>query len=84
MKHKKHLFKNIGGGCGFGIDKYPCDDHYKCECGAEFKLLTSQTGHFYLPESFYSEEPSEIKAKEIELITEVTLENLKIDDNKPQ
>src|SRR3990167_3227938 len=50
MKHI-HEFKNIGGGCLVSGDpKTLCDDHYRCQCGAEFKLKTSLEGHTYLPE----------------------------------
>jgi len=61
----KHKFKNIGGGCKIGSnDEFPCDDHYKCECGLEFKLLTDKVGHRFLPENFEAEEMSKLKKTE--------------------
>lgn len=65
MKEHKHKFKNIGGGCLIDIiNPLACDDHYKCDCGLDFKLKTSHAGHRYLPEEFEVEEMSEIKLKE--------------------
>ena len=64
MAHK-HLFKNIGGGCLIDItNPLACDDHYACECGLDFKLKTSHTGHRYLPEQFESLQMSELKLNE--------------------
>ena len=63
----KHKFVNIGGGCLINpMDFYACDDHYKCDCGLDFKLKTSPVGHRYLPETFEVQEMSEIKLKEQE------------------
>ena len=73
MKHI-HKFKNIGGGMSF-VEKseFNCDDEYKCECGIGFKLLTTITGHRYLPQEFYFEEPNEIKKAELDAIGDVLI-----------
>ena len=65
MKHI-HTFQHIGGGCSidqaskdtlsWNRGKYPdikippCDDHYKCECGAEFKAYSLPEVHFQMPQ----------------------------------
>jgi len=50
MKHI-HLFQHIGGGCGVGNnEKQGCDNHYKCECGAEFKAYSKSEVHFTMPQ----------------------------------
>lgn len=76
----KHLFKNVGGGCGTlitGIDpKVCCDDDYECKCGEKFRVFSSMTGHRYLPESFETREMSEIKSAEQELINDTFLGSL--------
>lgn len=77
MNHK-HKFKNIGGGCGMPIDdtykpEICCDDDYKCGCGEKFRVYSSMTGHRYLPEVIESEDMSEIKSTEQELLTDAFL-----------
>ena len=54
MKHI-HLFRHIGGGCAIKREYtanpiLPCDDHYRCECGAEFKAYSEQEVHFQMPQ----------------------------------
>ncbi len=64
MTHK-HKFEHIGGGCKISSgDKFPCDDHYECKCGMEFKVLTTKLGHRFLPETINEEEMSETKKEE--------------------
>lgn len=68
MEHK-HIFKNIGGGCLMSLEKqFNCDDHYKCDCGLEFRLMTNELGHRFLPEQFEVQEMSEIKKAEQDAI----------------
>ena len=59
MKHI-HLFQHIGGGCGVGpmADK-GCDDHYKCECGAEFRASSNHEVHFTMPNQVAGKETPE-------------------------
>ena len=60
MKHI-HLFQHIGGGCSLVGDK-ECDDHYKCECGVEFKVYSSKEVHFTMPQNIAGkDEPEEIE-----------------------
>ena len=50
MKHI-HLFHQVGGGCGVGKNSSQgCDDHYQCECGAEFKAYSKPEVHFRMPD----------------------------------
>lgn len=49
-----------------GREKYPCDITYKCGCSEEIKLLTTVDGYTHLPESFETQEKSEIHQKNIE------------------
>lgn len=78
MEHK-HLFRNIGGGCYLDGRDYPCDEHYKCKCGFEFKVKTTETGHRFLPEIFEETEMSEIKEFEQNEIIKTKIENQKND-----
>lgn len=56
-----HLFQHIGGGCLLSEkENLPCDDHYKCECGAEFKAYSSQNVHFQMPQYIAGREEIEI------------------------
>jgi len=65
MNKHKHIFKHIGGGCLISSDKkLPCDDHYKCECGLEFRLETDRMGHRFLPEIIKEKPMSELKKEE--------------------
>mgnify|MGYP001566894237 CR=1 len=51
MKHK-HIFKHIGGGCGFAKeDNEMCDDSYECECQARIRTTSSADVHFEMPKS---------------------------------
>ena len=71
MKHK-HEFKTQGGGCLMRSEsKTPCDLHYACECGVEFKLLTSRIGYMHLPESFTVKEWSELKKAEFDTMNQI-------------
>lgn len=54
-------------------NKYPCDIKYKCECGEYFTLITSITGHRYLPNSFETQPPSEQRQVVNEMIDETKL-----------
>lgn len=51
-KHQ-HIFKHIAGGCMVGDaakgESLPCDDHYRCSCGLEFRIHTTPEVHFTLP-----------------------------------
>ena len=81
MSHK-HIFKNVGGGCGMPVmkdydPKICCDDDYECACGERFRVYSSMKGHRYLPESFESVEMSNIKSKEQEMINDTFLSSLK-------
>lgn len=55
MTKKRHicLFKHIAGGCDTGNTKEAkknlCDDHYRCECGLEFRIYSTRKVHFELP-----------------------------------
>lgn len=74
MKHK-HLFINKGGGCAMPMvpnydPKKCCDDDYACKCGEKFTVYSSMTGHRYLPESFETQEMSEAKSAEQEMIND--------------
>ena len=69
MENHKHIFKNVGGGCLIDGDvRTLCDDHYRCDCGAEFRVRTSLEGHTYLPKTIYGDEPDEIKKLELKEI----------------
>lgn len=67
MQHV-HLFQHIGGGCALakhescGQPQASCDDHYKCECEAEFKTYSLPEVHFQMPQYIAGKkEPEEIK-----------------------
>jgi len=49
MRHV-HLFQHTGGGCSLGCESDPCDDSYRCECGAGFTTKSSVDVHFTMPE----------------------------------
>ena len=56
-----HLFQHIGGGCGVGENSAQgCDDHYKCECGAEFKAYSVPEVHFTMPQQIAGKKSPEI------------------------
>jgi len=52
-KNHQHVFKHIAGGCMVGDavkdESKPCDDHYRCSCGLEFRIYTTSDVHFALP-----------------------------------
>lgn len=52
-KKHKHIFRHIAGGCTVGKcakgEEYPCDDHYRCSCGLEFRIYSKSDVHFALP-----------------------------------
>ena len=74
MKHN-HLFKQIGSGCLMVETKdLPCDAHYRCECGVEFKLKTDRIGHRFLPVQFWQEAlEDEVKKAELAAIADIDL-----------
>jgi hypothetical protein len=73
MENHKHLFKNIGGGCFIKAQdiRQMCDDEYKCDCGAYFRLWTSLEGHTYLPKFIQGDKSDEIKHFELAEINRV-------------
>ncbi|MFL6212742.1 MAG: hypothetical protein ACJ74J_02490 [Blastocatellia bacterium] len=73
LQPHKHTFENVGGGCllNFPDPKLMCDDHYRCSCGAEFRLKTSLEGHTYLPKFIQGDEPDEIKKEELQAINKM-------------
>lgn len=71
-----------------GTDKYPCDITYKCSCGAKFELMTNMDGFTYLPESFETQNASEMHQETIEAINDAKLGILELspdkkDENQP-
>ena len=39
--------------------KLPCDDHYLCDCGAEFRAYSTPEVHFTMPQNIAGKETPE-------------------------